>query len=331
MKKIEILQFLRACGALSVFLSHFLGDYSIAQNRMGGQLGVAIFFVISGYLLVERTDYNQLKGYFVKKYVRLIPLYWLLTCVVATVGMIEPDLLHTGIISMKTVLKSLFLIPDAIPDTAYVQPILPVAWTLYLEVFVYILFYICIRICKDSRKAGFMTSIVLLILHIICSTMKSDNIYLNTYGGMVVLYFAVGMMVSIFDKYIYARKNKTMKYSEAALAMILFLLAEQFYGQVSYVKILFVGIIFMGIVRVMSEWKVPVFFINYGDISYSFYLLHYFIIKFFSRIIVKDDTNIIVCICMFAITFAITYVLSKVSHRLIEIKFGSYLKKVLLH
>ena len=42
MKKIEILQFLRACGAFSVFLSHYLADFNIVYNNLSGQLGVAV-------------------------------------------------------------------------------------------------------------------------------------------------------------------------------------------------------------------------------------------------------------------------------------------------
>lgn len=330
MKKNQILQFLRACGALSVFLTHFLGAYNIAGNKLGGQLGVAIFFVISGYLLVEKTDYTMLNGYFVKKIVRIFPLYWICTCVLVIIGIKRPSLLHTSVITLKTVIKSFFLIPNAVPKTNYIQPLLPVGWTLYLEVYVYILFYMCICICKNAEKAGILTTFFLVMLNILRNVTDSENVYMNTYGGMVVLYFGIGMITSILVKKEYIRTKRKLTAIEAILFVSLFIVAEQFYGQVSYGKIILVGVSFMGILFFMKDWSVPKFFIKYGDISYSFYLLHYFVIKFFARIIFPNNKNLIVCLCMAVITFLSTCALSVLSYELIEQRFGSFLKRKLL-
>ena len=330
MKRIEILQFLRACGAFSVFLSHYLADFNIAYNNLSGQLGVAIFFIISGYLLIERTDYCDLNGYFLKKIVRIIPLYWLLTCVVIIIGLKNPQLLHTSVISLKAIVKSLFLIPDQVQNTGYVLPILPIAWTLYYELYVYVMFYLCIRICKERKKAGVLTTAILLLLHILCNIVKCNNVYLNTYGGMVVLYFGVGMVTSILDNGQYERNERRIRKSSAVIFVLLFIIAEQFYGKLTYWKIILVGLVYMFIIYFIKKWSVPKFFINYGNISYSFYLLHYFVIKFFSRVINFNHENVTGIIAGAIVTFAITYILSIISYKIMEKKFGVFLYKRLL-
>lgn len=327
--KIQLLQLIRAYGAISVFISHFFGDYEYECIRMGGQLGVAVFFIISGYLLVLKTQYKNLKFYFLKRIIRLVPLYWSLVIVVAVIGKIRPELLHTTVVSFSGLIKSLFFIPDRVGKTEFIQPILPVGWTLYLEVYIYILYYVFLKKLKDNKKAGIGMAIFILGIHVLNEVSYTDNVFLNMYGNKVVLYFIVGIFAAvflpirnIFDKY---KINFVLSF----LGMILFLLCEQFYGSVSYIKIIIVAggfyilLIFLGNVNVSKVYA------RIGDLSYSFYLLHYFVLKLIYRICNVVGRSILSSLLILIIAFLITYICSYVSWNLIEVKLGNYFRNKL--
>lgn len=73
---------LRIMAAAFVFLVH-LGQWSgYPRNAENGFYGVWLFFILSGYLIFEsldkfeRLNWNNVKDYYKKRIVRIIPLYW---------------------------------------------------------------------------------------------------------------------------------------------------------------------------------------------------------------------------------------------------------------
>ena len=73
--KIECISILRIIGALGVALYHmgFLNGY--VKSLQGG---VSLFFTISGFLLMYTTQKKQ-KYFLVKRFIRIVPLYWIMT------------------------------------------------------------------------------------------------------------------------------------------------------------------------------------------------------------------------------------------------------------
>ena len=72
--KIENIQVLRFIAAFSVMMVH-LPVFEF------GAWGVDIFFVISGFIMMYITEYNN-KNFLIKRIIRIVPLYWLLTLAV---------------------------------------------------------------------------------------------------------------------------------------------------------------------------------------------------------------------------------------------------------
>ena len=72
----------------------------------------------------------------------------------------------------------------------------------------------------------------------------------------------------------------------------------------------------------------PYLFIRLGNISYSFYLIHYFVVKGFTRVLLKQNTtNLFTSSCGAVICIVVTYVVAIISWNLIEVKLSNFLKK----
>ena len=100
---------------------------------------IDLFFVMSGFLMVHmgRSLYGSPRGALVfasRRLVRTPPLYWVYTLVFALVWTLFPHLPGATAIGHTRLLESLFFVPTGSP------PIILVAWTLYLEVFFYVVF-----------------------------------------------------------------------------------------------------------------------------------------------------------------------------------------------
>lgn len=100
---------------------------------------IDLFFVMSGFLMVHmgRSLYGAPRGALVfasRRLVRTPPLYWVYTLVFALVWTLFPQLPGATFIGPARLLESLFFIPTGSP------PIILVAWTLYLEIFFYVVF-----------------------------------------------------------------------------------------------------------------------------------------------------------------------------------------------
>lgn len=70
---------LRACAILSVALHHFSVYSGIPVPLFGpdgGGIGVQLFFLISGYLIIQSAERNTLGDYARARFFRIFPVYW---------------------------------------------------------------------------------------------------------------------------------------------------------------------------------------------------------------------------------------------------------------
>lgn len=105
-KKTQILDIVRICAALMVFAVHFFmfvdAPSFISSITANFSSGVALFFVISGYLMMQSLDRCENTGeYFKKRVIRIIPSYYAVVMVGIVVwdmllGQMPPDELGIG-------------------------------------------------------------------------------------------------------------------------------------------------------------------------------------------------------------------------------------------
>jgi exopolysaccharide production protein ExoZ len=97
------IQILRFFAATSVLLFHSINtgrDYLIGQNTIffryftHGDLGVDLFFVISGFIIYQSTHQANMSAteFMHRRIERILPIYWLVTICVFLLAMLLPGL-----------------------------------------------------------------------------------------------------------------------------------------------------------------------------------------------------------------------------------------------
>src|SRR5262249_10848440 len=142
---IQNIQVLRAIAAYLVVVYHIQPHVSnllsAPMTSDMGAVGVDVFFVISGFIMVftssnrERTTWEFWRD----RIIRIVPLYWLATfCMIAiTLFGFAPSGLHGW--DGKDLVTSMFFLPN-IRNDGVPEPILSPGWTLIYEMFFYFLF-----------------------------------------------------------------------------------------------------------------------------------------------------------------------------------------------
>lgn len=162
MNKLLAVQGLRALAAALVVQAHALENYArkamnggdgVAYHGGGfGELGVQLFFCISGYIIFRSADtlppgLSAAQDFLKKRIIRVVPLYWAVTFLYFLKNFAEgtPS-------SVATLLKSLFFIPFT-DSSGLMRPLVGVGWSLNYEMLFYALVALSVVIASRRRAA----------------------------------------------------------------------------------------------------------------------------------------------------------------------------------
>jgi exopolysaccharide production protein ExoZ len=179
MPKLQALQTLRALAASLVVLNHAIGvaaahgfakePYSSLANFFGAQ-GVAIFFLISGFIMTYTADTTDDSAppreralhFATRRIARVVPLYWFFTLLVAAIAALAgfSKALDTTALNL---VKSLFFIPYVNAQTVML-PVLPLGWTLNYEMFFYALFAAFLLLPHRRRIPALAATLAVLVV-----------------------------------------------------------------------------------------------------------------------------------------------------------------------
>jgi len=148
------IQILRGFAALSVAFGHSAQEATQLALRGGRApldtsffnwgIGVDVFFVISGFIMVltSADNFGQ-KGaprrFLERRLARIVPLYWLLTTVLILGALLVPTLLNVPLSELRHIIASYLFIPE-LRANGEVRPVAALGWTLNYEMFFYVLF-----------------------------------------------------------------------------------------------------------------------------------------------------------------------------------------------
>lgn len=140
------IQALRGVAALMVVFYHvsqrldrFAGPIpGFTEAAHYGRFGVDIFFVISGFIMAHigarrPKDSAYFRQFLKHRFIRIMPLYWIVSAMVLAVFLVRPDLVNSGS-GRPQVLLSFLLVPN------HSSFLVGVAWTLAHEMFFYLVF-----------------------------------------------------------------------------------------------------------------------------------------------------------------------------------------------
>jgi len=137
------IQHLRAIAALMVIVYHSMRwtpvDFDV------GAAGVDLFFIISGFIMwtIAAERPTTPIAFLTRRWIRIAPLYWLLTLAVAAVSLIWPTLIWDAKPTGEHVLLSLLFIQHLNPD-GQPFPVVTPGWSLNYEVLFYLIFAACL-------------------------------------------------------------------------------------------------------------------------------------------------------------------------------------------
>lgn len=340
-KMIGSIQFLRFFAAIAVAFSHFAIINEITDTAFNVTFFLRWFFSISGFIVMLSTQQPEKKrGFLCRRLIRLAPLYWLLTVFVFFVAQFMPKLIgYTP--NFEQLVKSLFFIPfsrETLKSGITLRPIVGLGHTLQMEMFFSLVFAISMKISHKYR--GLISGIAMLGLALIGMLVPFQNDFCNFYLNMnywSLLSFAVGILCYYFLSWMKSirAKNQTLLIFSGGVAVISLILTHLAYAVLRSSKLVciigfvsFIAIIAFATAYSASGFKVPRLLHKLGDASFSFYLIHYFIISVAERFLHIDSfspRNII--LMLFAIV--VSWVVAYVSYLLIEKHFGGWLVKKL--
>ena len=318
LNKIEIIQVLRFFAAFSVMMVHLpiIGF---------GIWGVDIFFVISGFIMMCVTENNQ-KNFLIKRIIRIVPLYWILTLGVFSIAIFYPDLLNNTTANFEHLIKSLFFIPFDKNGSGHF-PILFLGWTLNFEIIFYILFSISLIF---SKKNKLILSSVFIVLFLLFNSFLSDKYFISaSYFDFIFFEFIFGMAAFVIWKK-FKNKIPLNLFNHLIFLSFLFLttfILNYFYAirSISYGVPAFILLIYF--LFFLNDKRFPKIFVTLGDASYCIYLLHPYIVQSFYKIFEIGKHGLIIESFFTMIITILVCLISILIYKLIELPINISLRK----
>jgi exopolysaccharide production protein ExoZ len=255
------IHYLRGLAALLVCVFHsfssvdFMRDSVSSVNWMRG--GVDIFFVISGFVMVQSTMATDIspREFLLQRCRRIVPLYW-----IATAAMLVQ-------VDGEWLLKicSFLFIPAMNPKIGAMQPVLEPGWTLNYEMFFYVIFAASLMLRRAIRVLA--VSAILAALVAIGLLFEGGPMF-DFYTGSIILEFMFGMAI--------ARYGLRLPLIAAPLGLIAMIAMQN--SEID--RLWSLGLpaaaivaALLGVEGRIPKWKFADFL---GSASYSIYLVHLF-------------------------------------------------------
>ncbi|MFH3155866.1 acyltransferase family protein [Citrobacter freundii] len=294
------IQYLRGIASLLVVLFHykFVLNDTYAQKDIGdlmfgnGYLGVDLFFMISGFVILASTEKDKsCSSFAIKRFFRIYPVYLFCLisyCVLMSISFTE---------GMKFI-KALFLINLDYNAQApwFGFSIVYTAWTLTYEIVFYLIFMTAMTINHKYRSA--ICSLIILSLYLLLNLSFNDGLHLSpnpsidlpasldNFGLLKILAspmmieFIIGML--LYNAYSIVKKLDIQTGNRNSVLLIGMLLIVYFYssGYNGGHGIANVGFYCLALLSCALYFEVkggmpfikPLNFL--GNISYSLYLIH---------------------------------------------------------
>lgn len=330
--KLDNLQVLRGISALLVCCFHFRERLNYNDFKWGdflfskGSIGVPIFFVISGFIMVFTTSKlkfeepigKTIKDFLLKRIIRIVPLYYLLTFGWIFLGGGIAAYLQGE--NLSRFWHSLLFLPQK--DQF---PVLYLGWSLNVEMYFYLLFALSFLF----RKYRYHFIISFLIFSVIIGQILTFSLpYLSMMTDFINIYFVVGMILGLSINYIKWPKKIVIPFiSLSIFSFILFLLPlyEQWTNSIILLIIssLVLSFLQMDISLNLKPWKLAILI---GDASFSLYLVHSFIEIIFRRFSIDGYFNMLLFLIMIMVSIGCSYLF----YKWVEIRVTSLLKRKLL-
>lgn len=302
--RFDTIQVLRGVAALLVVIDHcgqyVFGDLKIAGIDLDatlddiGILGVQIFFVISGFIMVvtnaERFGSTRsAAAFFLRRLYRIAPLYYLATALMIYLFWNSGD---TDVTARDIATSYAFVAHYADIEAQGYFPVLGVGWTLNYEMFFYLLFAISLMLRRRMGTAACMLAIVLLILSGYIARTTGHTLPQRSavlfYTDPVMLLFVFGMAIGLTHVYRPIQgvpsSDNLLAHGLIAGAVVLLILKNAVDTDIrtaldyAVTTLAVIAVFVSSIQKTLSFAPLISGLLLVGDFSYSLYLTHSIVI-----------------------------------------------------
>lgn len=319
---IEGISILRIVCAFGVAMYHAGTLNRYIQTLHGG---VSVFFSLTAFLAMYTTQNGVHNNFVQKRLIRIVPVYWIMTILTFAAMLIMPS--HFGEGTWRELIESLFFIPYARisqKSGVVVRPIVGPAWSLYYDVYFTIIFYLCARI--SFRYRGIIAAGVMIFMGF------SKVIFGNSENPLYViasspwwLCFAGGIIAYYGSKLLWKKiNNKGICLSLCCMAMALLITIFVMPLNIKRNAVISSVLLFAFVLGVQKN-KMPHVINILGACSFSFYMIHYYVIILAGKIFDWNAISIwtvIGLICVIVISSGLAYV----SYSVVECKVTNKIK-----
>jgi len=352
-RKLNFIQTLRGISALIVCIHHSrylveIENENTILDSIRGSIGVSLFFIISGFIMVFATQnlsdniIVNVKDFLIKRIIRIVPLFYFV--IILYLIICHSNYLFYFTTYLNNFLKTILFIPlftESI-GPAYGFSFMYVSWSLNYEMLFYIIFALSLFFRKGRYVFIYLfitTSVFIMPLlfkgSFSFSYETTNNFscnYLNFISNPILLLFLVGVTMGLVLPKIKIKPNLAL-YSLLGSIVIFsgyfFKLIPEFIGDELIICSLLVFTVLLMDYNAPG-YKIPNFMVYLGNISYSLYLLHPIVYLYLFGLVKKvgyhwESSWYFVCI---GILFV--FISSCITYELIEKRFTAFLRKKLL-
>ena len=323
--KLDGISILRTFAMISIMLYHIgYGHYYLTQ--LNPSAGVFLFFCISAFLVMYTTETKTPSSFLKRRLIRIVPLYLILTIFTFIASKFIRGFGQDNI-SIAALMKSILFIPyfrSGLKSDLTVRPIVGPAWTLYFDVWFAFIFSISMKV--NHKHRGIIAAFLCIALCILGEFLPRDlplTILLRT---RFLLSFASGILVFYVWNAFFL--NKTPAFPVFwGIAAILLLIYFYLVARNIFVQVMVSSLILFCVLISTYQKPVPKIFTLFSQLSFSFYLLHYYVILIVGKFIDFTEFNVYTVLGTFLVLF-VTLFISFFSNLIIEKKLSNALNRL---
>lgn len=280
--------------------------------------GIHLFFCISAFLVMYSTK-NKTAGVFLKRrLIRIVPLYFILTVATFIASKFIGSFAQ-GDIGIPELIKSLLFLPysrSSLSGYTVVRPIVGPAWTLYYDFWFAVIFCIAMK-CKHKYR-GIISAAACIAVSAISLILPSGIAVTGFLRTGFFLDFAVGIGAYYVWSLLLQKKEKL----PSPLFCIIAIAATALLYLGPRNLFLLEGAVFLILLSTLlctNEKPVLKPFNLFAKVSYSFYLIHYYVIIILGKLF---DFSVFSAATLLgtAVTFILTLIAAYCSYLLVEKK-----------
>ena len=357
LSRLHPLTSLRFFAALLVFFHHLFllrssPAYSGFYHRFleEGYIGVTFFFVLSGFILAYRyhaqfhsLTWSGLKKFYQARLARIYPVHFL--AIFLGVPFVTATLLNEPLQSLKALAANLTLTHGFVQSTAIRSAFNSPSWSLSVEAFLYLLLpaIVCVFLRFSRRQS--LVRLAALMLALYAAYLAAVLVFRNIPDSWWWLYFfpltrladfTLGALAAlIFLRWNPNTSSKLSRrhatYVEIGGVAILTgqyafapLVHQSLRFSVYYLPVLILLLLIFAFQRGrLSAWLSHPELIFLGEISFSFYMVHRLVLKYFSQVYFAGSP-----VAAALTAFAVTAFISMIIYHYYETPLRRYLRSL---